>query len=585
MSSPGSPRLRRAIVILGCGLIALVCAVANYAHVSIFPPGISARHIEMAVATTRVAVDFPAPLMRNADADDGTYQNLQKRSVLVANLMSSEVVMQRVARHAGIPAGQIAATTRVMVDVQPAMLEPDSERRAAQLADAKHPYEVEIRPDPRKPTMTIYAQAPTVAEAERLAEAALPGVREYLAELALRHGAGTSSVVRLDQLGSARGAIVNGGTGIEILGLTFLFCFAMAYALAVALSRLMHGQTSPRRRTPEEQVRMNEYERIGDNGAARGRIGAGALRAMTGTWSPALALPYGHAPARPAVPATSRAGRLNGRAIAARGSDWPRTTRVLPWLVAAFMVVIWLVPFNEIELAISLPVDLKFDRLVLPVLAGVWALVLATGGPDAPSVRFTPIHLAVGGMVAMACLSLVLSAHSLTRTLEFDFGVKKLTLLISYAAMFVIVASVIRRSELRAFMTFTLVLASICAFGTIVEYRFNFNLFFFFADRALPGLFSIGEVTPDGVDEIGRRLIRGPAQVSLETVAMLAMAMPIAIVRVIHAEPGQRRWINALIIALLMAAMVSTFRKTALIAPVSVCLTIAYFRRREYAWA
>ena len=47
----------------------------------------------------------------------------------------------------------------------------------------------------------------------------------------------------------------------------------------------------------------------------------------------------------------------------------------------------------------------------------------------------------------VACLSLVLAAHSLAETLEFDTAVKKLTLLGSYAMMFVIVASVVRRSE------------------------------------------------------------------------------------------------------------------------------------------
>ena len=53
---------------------------------------------------------------------------------------------------------------------------------------------------------------------------------------------------------------------------------------------------------------------------------------------------------------------------ATRLGDWPRTTRVLPWMLAAMMAVVWLVPFNTIQLTASLPIDLKFDRLVLPVI-------------------------------------------------------------------------------------------------------------------------------------------------------------------------------------------------------------------------
>ena len=64
--------------------------------------------------------------------------------------------------------------------------------------------------------------------------------------------------------------------------------------------------------------------------------------------------------------------------------DWPRTTRVMPWLIAGFTVLLWLVPFNVIQLSVSLPFDLKLDRLVLPFVFGLWLLTLASGGRAAP---------------------------------------------------------------------------------------------------------------------------------------------------------------------------------------------------------
>ena len=53
--------------------------------------------------------------------------------------------------------------------------------------------------------------------------------------------------------------------------------------------------------------------------------------------------------------------------------DWPRTTRILPWMLAGFLAMLWLVPFNSIELNASLPIDMPLDRLVLPFLVGVVA--------------------------------------------------------------------------------------------------------------------------------------------------------------------------------------------------------------------
>jgi hypothetical protein len=267
--------------------------------------------------------------------------------------------------------------------------------------------------------------------------------------------------------------------------------------------------------------------------------------------------------------------------IRSNAGDWPRTTRVLPWMLAVFIAILWLVPFNSIGLTVSLPIDLKFDRLVLPVIAGVWLLSLAVGGKGSPRLRVTPIHLAIGAFVAICFLSVVVDAHYLNATLELDTAIKKLTLVVSYALLFVMIASVVRRTEVRAFMVYTLVLAVICALGIIWEYRFKFNVFYVWSDKLLPGIFRVALFDPSGVDEIGRRQTRGPAELGLEAASMLAMAMPIAFVGVMHATRTRDRILYALAACVLLAAAVSTYRKTAFLAPISVVLTLAFFRRRE----
>jgi O-antigen ligase len=64
-------------------------------------------------------------------------------------------------------------------------------------------------------------------------------------------------------------------------------------------------------------------------------------------------------------------------------------------------------------------------------------------------------------------------------------------------------------------------------------------------------------------------------------VAMLSMALPVAIVRMMESSKTRERVLCGLAICLLMGAMISTYRKSALLAPLSVCLILAYFRRRE----
>jgi hypothetical protein len=529
---------QRLLVISCCALIALVCAVASVSHIGVLPPKLGLRHLDIAAASSRVTIDVPKPLITNALAQDGDFQALNRRAALVGNLMSSEPVRTRIAREARIDPSRVAAVTRITTGVQSAFTEPDSERRAAQIAAARKPYQLEVQPSQTLPLLSIYTQAPTVDEAVRLANAALPATRRYLTKLARKDGLPRAEEVHLDQLGPAQGAIVNGGARVQIGGLTFLFVFASTCLLALGVARVRRGR----------------------RGVATGHVPPGADLARI---------------------ARERRLAHASRSVVQHAGDWPRTTRVLPWMVAVLIAVIFLIPFNDIQLNVSLPIDLKFDRLVLPFVIGTWALVLAAGGPNAPRLRLTWIHVALGAVVAVACLSLVLDAPGLNRTLEFDTSIKKLTLLASYVSLFVVVASVVRRTEVHAFMTFTLLLAIATALGMILEFRFEYNPFYSISDTVLPGIFQVGIIDPSGIDEIGRRAVQGPGQVPLEAVAMLAMALPIALVRLLQSGRMRERVCYAIAAAMLLAAMVATFRKTAFLAPISVCMTLAYFRRRE----
>jgi hypothetical protein len=517
-------RKRKAGWIAGASaLVALVAAVLSVCSVSLLPPQLEARSFQIAIAPTHVFIDSPVGGTIDPKVFPQHADAVAKRAHLLSRMLASRPALTRVGRRAGVPPDQIAAISRSTEDMPLVLTEPGSEERASQIAVSSRPYRLEVQARPSAPVIDIYAQAPSTGEAERLANAAVAGLRDYLRDLARRRQLGAGSVpLRLLQQGRPHASVVNPGAAQSIALLTFIVVFALCLFGWVLARRLRPAAT-----------------RTGPERAERGGPG----------WT--------------------------------NVGDWPRTTRVLPWMFAAFLALLWLLPFNEIELAASLPMDLKLDRLVLPFIVVLWVFALVVGGRGAPVLRFTWIHAGVAAFLLVAFLSVVLNAGDLNRALEFEESQKRLPLLVAYASVFFLAASIVRRTEVRAFLTLTLGLALVCSLGIIWEYRFEYNVFYDLPDKLLPGAFSVGEAEAAAVDGIGRRVVRGPGRVPLEAVAMLSMALPIAIVGAMRSAAWRGRLLYGLAVCILAAAVVATFRKSALLAPASVILTLAYFRRRE----
>jgi O-antigen ligase len=476
---------------------------------------------QISAASTQVLIDTPAPGLVERRVLPQFYDSLVKRAELMGRVMASPPVLERAAKRLGVPADQIGAVSRDTGNIPHALSEPDSEERASEILLSKFPYRLEMQARPGSPIVGVYAQAPTPAAARGLADAVAAALGDQLNALADEQQFPRDRVPTIHQLGPARGGVVNSKAPYAMIVLTFGVAFGITFAVLAAAVAL-------RRR----------------------RLLARAGRAEAPTWAPAA-------------------------------DDWPRTTRLMPWTLAIFLAVLWLVPFYEIQLAISLPIDMKFDRLVLPLVGLAWLFALLAGGTLAPRFRFTWIHGAVGVFVAVAFISVVLDARYLNQSLELDQSLKRLPLLITYVSLFLFASTAVRRSEVHAFMKYTLVLAVVCALGIVWEYRMKVNLFFVLSDAVLPGPFKVAAVDASGVDEIGRRVVRGPAGVPLEAVAMLAMALPVALVSAMHAQAWRTRLLYGIAACVLLAAAIATYRKSALLAPLSVVATLAYFRRRE----
>jgi hypothetical protein len=478
----------------------------------------SRGNLQQGTATTHVMIDYPSPSIINRRALPQDVRTLTDRAQLYGEIMSTPPVLERIARRAGVPVSELSGLARLTALVPIALKQPDSELRASQIVASHATYRLELQADPLRPILGIYAAAPTAAEAQRLADATVLGTQDYIRDLAAREGFPVDQLPQLRQLEPARGVAVGGRAKPLIAILTFVVAFGIL--AAVLLGALL---LRSRRRGPTTH-------------ASRG------IRAL---------------------------------------DDWPRTNRLLPWTIAGFLAVLWLTPFDQIQLTMHTPIDMKLDRLLLPLVFIVWIISFAAGKVAAPRLRLTGIHVAVGAFVAVAFLSVVLDAQYLNHTMELNLSLKKLPLLVSYVFVFLIVSTAIRPTEVQAFLKLTLGLSLIVGLGIIWEYRFKTNVFTFFAQKALAGPIQL-ETAGDGpaIDSLGRRGIVGPTAVGLEAVTVLSLALPIVIVGLMSSR-GRQRLLYALAACVLVAATMATGRKSALLAPVSVVLTLAYFRRRE----
>jgi O-antigen ligase len=259
--------------------------------------------------------------------------------------------------------------------------------------------------------------------------------------------------------------------------------------------------------------------------------------------------------------------------------DWPRTGRALPWLLATFLVVLWLVPFDAIELPIPLPIDPHPDRFLLFGLVLAAFTSILANRRYAPSTPVAGVSLALLGFTAVALVSLVLNSQTLVSLGQFDQGVRQLALLVSILAVFLVVATIVRPSELRNFGVLIVVLATIAAIGTIYEYRTDYNVFYDLAGKLFGGFASVQPVPDSELDF--REESFGPTQHGLAMVTMLTLALPFAMVGLFSARTRGHRVLYGFAVLLIFAGAVCTQRKTSIVAPAAAILVLAAYRPRQ----
>ena len=273
-----------------------------------------------------------------------------------------------------------------------------------------------------------------------------------------------------------------------------------------------------------------------------------------------------------------RAGVLQERLGVSRSlADWPRTTRLLPWSLAGFLVMLFLFPFENTDLPISLPLDATLDRPVLFIVFSLWVISMSTA-VGVRRLTFGPVHWAFAIFAAISIASVVFNLPTLDKLGQMDVPIKKLALLFSYIVLFVIACSSLRPTEVRRMITFMIGLASITALGLIVEYRTGFNAFYSWSEKILPG------VTPPAdlgkYDSIGRKTIVGPGDHPLAAAMMLSLMLPFAVMGLVSSTERKHKVLYALAVGLMIGGAAATQRKTSFVVPMISLAALTAYRPR-----
>jgi|SRR4051794_3243734 hypothetical protein len=224
--------------------IALFAGFWSIAHVSLLPPRVESRHLEIASANTRVLVDMPKSLVLDLSEQVADIESLTNRALLVGNLIGSAPVRESIARRVGIPADRLQVAAPLTREWPRAMQQAGTKRSTSDILRSPDEYRINVRANPTVPVLEISTVAPTAADAARLANGAVLGTEDYLRSVAAREAIAPARQTKLEQLGVAKGGVINQGVSVKVALLSFLLTLTVSCIGVLALARIRAGWAS-----------------------------------------------------------------------------------------------------------------------------------------------------------------------------------------------------------------------------------------------------------------------------------------------------------------------------------------------------
>jgi len=219
-------RLQRRSRLVAAVAVGMLLAILTLYKVTLLPPSLHARALNVAAASTTIMVDTKHAVSTDLAAHNNSMEALSSQTNLIGEVMVTDPVLDEIGRIAKINPLDIQATAPVTSDVPRTEIEPNSGANATALIQAPDRYKLQVQVDPNMPIMHVYTQAPTATEAIELANASVTGLRAYLSKLNTSQTVSLQDQIQLIQLGAVRGGVVNHSAAKELALLAFITGFA-----------------------------------------------------------------------------------------------------------------------------------------------------------------------------------------------------------------------------------------------------------------------------------------------------------------------------------------------------------------------
>jgi capsular polysaccharide biosynthesis protein len=232
---------RRRLVALGC-VVATIAATLSVCQVGIIPPSLTSRTNEFGTASTQMMVDTPSSSFANL-AEEVTPLNY--RAGVFARFLASPAAVAMIAREAGLPADAIEAQGPYEQGQPLFAIEPTAEKRSTQIIGERALYRLRFENNPNMPLISVYAQAPTGAEAMQLADAVPAALQSYVRSIQNAQNTPPKRRVTIRRLGDATGGTVNAGVNVQIALLVFVVVLILWCLLLIPAHTIAKGWRSP----------------------------------------------------------------------------------------------------------------------------------------------------------------------------------------------------------------------------------------------------------------------------------------------------------------------------------------------------
>jgi capsular polysaccharide biosynthesis protein len=217
------------------GLVAIVLVLAVFAailtayQVSISPPGLHKRTLQVSVASSQILVDSPKSTLVSGGSSE-TFNALATRAMIYGQYLSSLEARRQIAKKVGVPPATIATAGPYSPETgQTAYESQPAGERANELLKEGAVNRLVFTAQEGVPILSVSSQAPNTERAIALANASFQVLTDYVDSLEAEDKP-VSEGVTLRELGTPQGGTLGSSNGKILMALAFLAVFGLGCA-------------------------------------------------------------------------------------------------------------------------------------------------------------------------------------------------------------------------------------------------------------------------------------------------------------------------------------------------------------------